>query len=158
MGQVLIVDDESDILEILQDVLSSEFEKIHLATDANQALKIIQSHEIKIVLSDFHMPGIAGDELVRLIRSSGFQTPIIFITGDASRDLAMTSVRLGVSDILEKPFKAENVVEVIQRVLEIEKRKQNLFEIQATKDPVAIAKHKKVLGLLQAVNDKKRIV
>jgi DNA-binding NtrC family response regulator len=157
MGQVLIVDDESDILEILQDVLSLEFEKIHLATDAKKALEIIKANDIDIVLTDFHMPGVAGDELVRLIRSAGLQTPVVFITGDASRDLAMSSVRLGVSDILEKPFKADNVVEVIHRVLEIEKRKQNLFEVAATKNSEAIAQHKKVLGLLQAVNDKKRM-
>jgi len=151
---ILIVDDETDFLEILKEILEKEFTPVISAHSAAEAIEHLKVHNFKAMILDYHMPGVGGVDLLRQIRADGSQIPVIFITGDPSRDLALSAVRLGAADIIEKPFKATDVIDIVSRVIDIDKRKTNL---SAPEDSLGeVEKKKKMLGLLQVVSDKKR--
>jgi FixJ family two-component response regulator len=103
------------------------------------------------------MPQIQGPELMRSLRSQGFLTPVMFLTGAATKEMAMTALRLGAADLIEKPFKTDELLQSIERVLELEKRKAKLYLDFANREVSKenIDKQKKMIGLLHVVNSKK---
>lgn len=160
-GTLLLIDDEKDIGEILTDIFSDMFDKVIYCDNAVEALGVIKAVPLSAIITDLTMPGMTGDQLVRKIRATGDLTPICFLTGHASKEMILSAMRLGVADVFEKPFQAEQLVEALDRVLEIEKRKEKIHT-QAAPAPGATEKdperEKKILGLLQVVNETKKKV
>ncbi len=160
-GTLLLIDDEKDIGEILTDIFTDMFDKVIYCDNAAEALGVVKATTLSAIITDLTMPGMTGDQLVRKIRSTGNMTPIVFLTGHASKDMILSAMRLGVADVFEKPFQAEHLKASLDRVLEIEKRKEKLHQEEALvsenseKDP---EREKKILGLLQVVNETKKKV
>ena len=152
-GNLLLVDDEAEIVEILAECFQPHFEKVITCTSAQEALGVIKSIELSAIIMDVNMPEISGDQMVRKIRAQGNLTPIAFLTGFASKELVLSAMRLGVADVFEKPFESQFLIESLDRVLEIEKRRQSLY---AQRDLSKIQNEKKLLGLLQVVNEAKK--
>lgn len=148
-GTILLIDDESDLGEMYKAIFSSTFEKVIFCDDANSAIEEVQKNDLSVIVSDFNMPGLNGTEFLAKIRSLGILTPVIFLTGCASKDFAIKAIKLGAVDILEKPINISNLEESVDRVLEIEKRKRNLDHNNAK------ISERKMIGLLQVVNEKK---
>ena len=155
--KILVIDDEIAIGEIIRDTLSSEF-SVDFASHPDDALEALKDPTYSIVLSDINMPKIPGTELVRILRSQGNVSPVMFISGYVSKETALVALRLGVADIIEKPFDPDLLLESVKRVLEIDKRKTQLILDRANGGISAetIAKKEKMLGLLQVVNEKKK--
>ncbi len=97
-------------------ILSPEHEVLQ-ARNATEALEMLRSHEVDLVTLDLHMPGMGGDELMRVIRSERPQVEIIIITGCASVESATEGIRCGVADYLQKPFDVVQVSGAVARSL-----------------------------------------
>ena len=99
------------------------------------------------------MPGLPGDQFVRKLRASGDLTPVVFLTANATKELILTALRLGVSDVFEKPFDSDFLVNSLDRVLEIERRR---LSIATNKSKENQNSEKKMLGILQVVSESKK--
>jgi two-component system nitrogen regulation response regulator NtrX len=155
-GKLLIIDDEQEIGKVLCEIFENMFEKVIFCDNATEALGVTKATELSAILSDLSMPGLPGDELVRKLRANGNLTPIMLLTGHASKEAILTALRLGVSDVFEKPFDNDFLIASVDRVLEIEKRKRNIFSQLNSKKPNELEKEFKMLGLLQVVNETKK--
>lgn len=150
---LLIIDDEEFIGEILVEIFSPHFDRVLYCSQAKEALEITKTTKLAGILTDLSMPELPGDQLVRLVRSRGDLTPIMFLTGHASKEMVLSAMRLGVTNVFEKPFDNDFLVESVNRALEIEKRRKN---ITVQTDPDKIAHEKKLLGLMYVVSETKK--
>lgn len=115
---ILVVDDASDTLEILQRNLVSEGYRVFTAPGAQEALAITESTPIDLVITDLKMPRISGLDLVRHIRENLRDTEIIMMTGYPSIEGAVQAVKIGAEDYLPKPFTDEELFSAVRRALE----------------------------------------
>lgn len=86
MKRILVVDDNTEYLQILSSVLSSDFDTIK-ATGVKDALDILQALTVDAICSDFNMRDGTGLDLLATIRQKGLKTPFLLISGDDSRTL-----------------------------------------------------------------------
>lgn len=117
--KLLVVDDESEIVEILKQILQPLNAYIHTASNGKEALAIILRESIDAVISDINMPQMDGIQLLVEIRCAGLATPFVILTAFGDKQNILEALRLDATDFLEKPFKPEEVLRVMQRALEI---------------------------------------
>jgi DNA-binding NtrC family response regulator len=156
--KILVIDDEIDICESIRDILKEEFPLVDIISNSTEAIQALKDASYSLILSDVAMPQLPGPELIRLVRSQGNLVPVIFISAYISKEVALTALRLGVADVVEKPFKIEHLMEAVKRVLEIDRRKTQFIIDNATKNSSQenLDKQRKMLGLLHVVNEKKK--
>lgn len=155
---ILILDDETMIGSILVELLAPIYEEVVFRSSAVEARCLVLERPFSLILSDVQMPQLPGPDFVGFVRSQGRIEPIIFLTGNATREVLFSAIRLGVADVIEKPFDQDNLVATIDRVFEIDKRKQALYkssQSQTEAEKNDATKQKKMIGLLQLVGFKK---
>lgn len=114
---VLIVDDETKIIESLEGLLSDDgFEVIH-AYNGYEALKKVETEAPDIVLLDIWMPGLDGLETLKEIKKNNPTLPVIIITGHGSIESAVDATKSGAFDFLEKPLSIDRVMVTINNAL-----------------------------------------
>ena len=119
MTRLLIVDDESEITLILNNLLQDYFSEIQNANDGREALELIQNNEYDAILSDVRMPRMSGLDLLTEIRDQGNMVPFIVMTGFSEDWILKEALRLGATDIVCKPFQSENMAKIILGCLKV---------------------------------------
>jgi len=116
---VLLVDDEKALMDSLRAGLRVFFPDIHFeaALNGSEALKIMQSRPVDLVVTDIRMPGMDGYELVSMIRYSSTDVPVIAMSAFESPKMKDTLSDLGVLCFLEKPLSLQELVGAIQEGL-----------------------------------------
>jgi DNA-binding NtrC family response regulator len=114
---VLVVDDEELYRNALERILGRAGHQVHTACNASEALGIVSSETMDLVLCDVNMPGINGIELVRQLRELEPDLPSIVITGYGSAESSVDALRAGAFWYLEKPFEQAHL-DVIRRLVE----------------------------------------
>lgn len=159
MKTLLIIDDETDLCESIREILNGTFDSIVAVDDGEKALNFIKYQQVPwLIISDVMMPKLDGIELMSHIKSLGFSIPVIFITGSGDREILLRALRLGASDLLEKPFTQEALVKTVNRVKEILKRRENITRLEKLygADNPEVIHERKMLGLLETVNSYKK--
>lgn len=118
MNNILIVDDEKRQREILEYILKKEGYNTYSAPSAEEALKIINSTEIYVVLSDLRLPKNDGFWLLKETLSFDPNISFIIITGHGSIDSAVSAIKMGAFDYITKPLTRENVISVVKKAFE----------------------------------------
>ena len=108
-SHVLVVDDEELYRRALERILARAGHDVTTARDGTEALRIVSSQNIDLVLCDVRMPGISGIELVRQIRDSEPDIPCIVITGYGGPQASLEALRAGAFWYLEKPFEQDHL-------------------------------------------------
>lgn len=114
---LLIVDDDTSILEVLDARLSAAGYTVHKATEGKRALDILASTAIDLVVSDIKMPTMSGLQLFEQIQQSRPGLPVIFLTAYGSIPEAVSAVQAGAVDYLTKPFDGKTLVNKISACL-----------------------------------------
>ena len=114
---VLVVDDEELYRRALERILVRAGHTVLTAPDATEALQIVSSEPVELVLVDVRMPGLSGLELVRQIHEFAPDLPCIVITGYGGADQSIEALRAGAFWYLEKPFE-QTQLDVIRRLVE----------------------------------------
>ncbi len=126
---ILVVDDVADTLEVLQRNLSSVGFTVFTASSVTEAIGILESTPIDLVITDFKMPKVNGLDLTRHVRENFRNTEIMMITGYPSLEGAVKAVKAGAEDYLAKPFTDEELFAAVDRVLsKLKMRRANRFK------------------------------
>lgn len=110
MKKILIVDDEVDIANSIQYVLSQEGFNTFLAHDGLRALEMYEKDRPDLVILDLMMPGIDGYELCRRVRAIDKKTPILMLTARTSEIDTVVGLELGANDYIAKPVRLRELV------------------------------------------------
>jgi two-component system chemotaxis response regulator CheY len=119
---VLVVDDSAAIRKILQRVLRQtgmEIGSIHEAGDGQEALEVLKSQKVNLVLTDINMPKMDGLQLLAAIKSQDDwrDLPVVMITTEGGEAKVGEALRLGARGYVRKPFTAEQIKEKLAGVL-----------------------------------------
>ena len=152
-GTLLIVDDEAEIREIIEINVSSLGYTVLEAGDGEQALEILRSHKVDVVVSDLMMPRMSGMSLLTEMRDNGFVQPFIFVTAYPSQDSTIQALRLGAFDYVEKPFDSEELKLLIAEAVRVSHEMKRLDvkgptkPMQAANDSNALSEIRKLKTL-----------
>lgn len=150
---VLIIDDEVDIVEGLSEALVGLFENVSKAQNGEEAFSLAINQKFDLIISDIMMPKMKGDDFLRKLRMKGIHTPIIFITGNGSKDNLISALRLGAVDFIEKPFDIDQFLNIVTRTMEFVQEKLELEKLQANStvdsDKSILENQKKAVGIMQ---------
>jgi len=139
--QFLVVDDDQFIVNLIRSFLEEASYNVLCALDGEEALKLFEKEKVDILITDIKMPGINGFELIEKVRAINDDLEVIVITGYGSADIIIESLRRGVSDFIEKPFRISTILKAIKKPIE----RVELKEKKATLEQELKAKEKRLL-------------
>ncbi len=112
-----MVDDEETIRYVLKEALVSEGYKVDVARDAFQALERFKTASYDLIITDIKMRGMDGIQLIREIKKSDSNLKIVIITAYGSLETVKEAAKLGVVEMISKPFKIREIKDVLVRML-----------------------------------------
>ncbi len=116
MATLLIVDDDTDIREVLHELFSHAHE-CHTADRAEQALAYLELETYDAVITDIAMPGLGGEELLKQVQEKTPTTPVIVISGVADRETARKLIEMGAFAYFTKPYDLEDIEVAVARAI-----------------------------------------
>lgn len=137
---VLIMEDEFSVTKGLEMVLSEEGYDVAVAATGQAALEIFREKGCDVLVADLRLPDIDGMDVVRLIKSARPDTIVVVITGYASVDSAVESMKLGAFDYLPKPFTDDQIKSAVNRAV-----KQKQSELPSVSAPKTATAEEKLL-------------
>ena len=114
---LLVVDDDTELLDVLTDEVKLFVKTVHKAKNGKEALDVIQRGGIDAVLSDIRMPVMDGVALLGSLREQGIDTPFIVLTGHGDKPMVVECLRLGANDFLDKPWKHDLLENAVRRAI-----------------------------------------
>lgn len=117
MKTLLVVDDERAVTDVIKKLLSDRYNVV-TENDGRNALQIIESTALDLIISDMIMPDVDGIELISHIRKRGIRTPVLIMSGNplGQKFLEAASI-LGATERLTKPFSRDQLIESVERAL-----------------------------------------
>ncbi|MCP4591346.1 MAG: response regulator, partial [bacterium] len=122
---ILVVDDAPDTLELIRRNLAAEQYQVFTAPGAVEAIRILDSTPVDLVITDLKMPKVSGLDLVRHVRENLEDTEVMMVTGYPTIEGAVTAVKAGSQDYLTKPFTDEELLAAVRRVLNTLRTRRN---------------------------------
>lgn len=119
--KVLVVDDFATMRKVIRNLLKQVgYENIVEAEDGVNALRVLKSQKVDLIVSDWNMPNMTGLELLKAVRADEEinATPFLMVTAEALQDNVIAAVKAGVSNYIVKPFTAEVLNEKISKIME----------------------------------------
>jgi DNA-binding NtrC family response regulator len=118
-AKILIVDDELDMLELLEMIITEKTpHQVMTTNNPLEVLRLMREQEADLLVTDLRMPAMGGIELIKKIKESYPILPIIVITAYGSSQSAEESVSAGAYDYITKPFRKDQILITINRALE----------------------------------------
>jgi two-component system cell cycle sensor histidine kinase/response regulator CckA len=132
LGQILVVDDESNLLGILQETMRSHGYEVAGFSTGVDAIAALKAKEFDILLTDLMMPGMNGIELFRQAVEIDPYIVGIVMTGHATVQTAVEAMKLGVYDYLLKPFKARSLLPLLDRAIAVRRLRMENLQLRQT--------------------------
>ena len=131
-SDILIVDDEADIRELVSGILEDEGHHARSAADSDNALAEIAQRRPSLIFLDIWLQGSRLDGLALLddIKRGNSDVPVVMISGHGNIETAVSSIKRGAYDYIEKPFKADRLVLVAERALEAYRLRREIRDLQ----------------------------
>lgn len=119
--KILIVDDEEMMREVVKETIASmpelEVVSVHTAVNGKEGLEIFFKEKPELVITDMMMPVMNGADFVDQMRKSGERVSILVMTGYADMDMAASLIKQNVADMLRKPFRVQEMMAVLNRIV-----------------------------------------
>lgn len=131
--EILVVDDEADIRELVSGILQDEGFETRLARDSDTALAAIRSRRPQLIILDIWLQGSRLDGLSVLdeVKRDYPELPVIVISGHGTIETAVAAIKRGAYDFVEKPFKADRLLILVERALESARLKREIEELKS---------------------------
>ena len=156
-SDILIVDDEFDIRELMAGILEDEGYETRLAANSDETLKAIQARVPRLVVLDVWLQGsrMDGLDLLAAIKEKHPDLPVVVISGHGNVETAVTAIKNGAYDYIEKPFKADRLVLIVKRALEASTLKRENEELrQRSSDEAELVGNSSSLNQLRQMVDR----
>jgi two-component system, response regulator FlrC len=138
---VLVVEDDAVLREALTDTLSAAGITALAAGDADEALRLLESKEIALIISDVQMPGPSGYELLSAIKRLRADLPVVLMTAYGTIAQAVSAMREGATDYIVKPFDAQALIDMARHQLAIRVTPDELIAVDPeSKRTVSLAR------------------
>ena len=115
--RILVVDDEPKICHLIEQILKLEGYQVDISFSGVEALQMIKRYNYQMLLTDLKMPGIDGLELIQKAKELNPEISTLIITGHATVETAVQSLRHGVDDYIKKPFNISKLKKVLRQTL-----------------------------------------
>ena len=131
-SDILIVDDEEDIRELVAGILSDEGHETRTARDADTALAAINERVPRLIFLDIWLQGsrLEGLALLDEIKALHPHLPVVMISGHGNIETAVSAIKRGAYDYIEKPFKSDRLIMICERALETSKLRREVSELK----------------------------
>src|ERR1700743_3436729 len=131
-SEILIVDDEEDIRDLISGILGDEGYSTRTAGDSDSAMAAIRARRPQLVVLDIWLQGskLDGIEILETIKREQPELPVVRISGHGTIETAVASIKKGAYDFVEKPFKADWLLHVVERALEAARLKREVQELK----------------------------
>ncbi|WP_339716364.1 response regulator, partial [uncultured Sneathiella sp.] len=131
-ADILIVDDEADIRELVAGILEDEGYETRMAANSDQCLAEIAHRRPSLMILDIWLRGskLDGIEILQAVKKDQPDLPILMISGHGNIETAVQAIKLGAYDFIEKPFKAERLIQLVDRVLEAIRLRREVAELK----------------------------
>ena len=132
-ADILIVDDEADIRGLVSGILSDEGHRTRIAGSSDEALAAIEARRPHLMFLDIWLQGsrLDGLQMLEIIKQQHPDLPIVMISGHGNIETAVSAIKLGAYDFIEKPFKADRLLLVAERALEASRLKREVKDLQS---------------------------
>ena len=132
-ADVLVVDDEADIRDLVSGLLEDEGHAVRTASNSEEALAAIRARKPSLLVLDIWMQGggMDGLELLDLVMELDADLPVVMISGHGNIETAVSALKRGAYDFLEKPFKSDRLILVVERALEASTLKRENRRLRA---------------------------
>src|SRR5262247_1766307 len=141
-GNILIVDDDTDIRDVLGDRLESLGYRVLAAETAKTGLELLERQNPQLVLLDIEMPDMNGIDMLREIRKREHDITVVMITAYGTIERAVRAMKEGAYDFIPKPFEPDHVALIVAKALERERLKR---EVELLSEEVD-GQHRMVVG------------
>jgi len=118
MAEILVVDDDRGMREFLEIMLTQEGHRVRCASDGKKALVFCNKHKFDLAISDLKMPKVDGIDFLKGVKEISPETMVILITAFASGGTAVTAMKEGAYDYIEKNFDIEDLKKIVQDALQ----------------------------------------
>jgi two-component system nitrogen regulation response regulator NtrX len=131
-ADILVVDDEADIRELVAGLLEDEGYRTRKASSADEALAAIAARRPNLVFLDIWLQGsrLDGLQVLELIKQGHPDLAVVMISGHGNIETAVSAIKSGAYDFIEKPFKADRLVLVAERALEASRLRREVRELR----------------------------
>jgi two-component system, NtrC family, nitrogen regulation response regulator NtrX len=152
---ILVVDDEADIRELVSGILSDEGHSTRTAKNSDEALAAIEARRPHLMFLDIWMQGsrLDGLQLLQVIKEHHPNLPVVMISGHGNIETAVSAIRSGAYDFIEKPFKADRLVIIAERALESSRLKREVSELRARAGAAD-----RIVGKSTAINQLRQVI
>ncbi|MDF3060937.1 MAG: response regulator [Microvirga sp.] len=132
-SDILIVDDEADIRELVSGILEDEGHRARTAGSSDEALAAIEARRPHLVFLDIWLQGsrLDGLQVLDIVKQQHPELPVVMISGHGNIETAVSAIKTGAYDFIEKPFKADRLVLVAERALEASRLKREVKDLRA---------------------------
>ena len=113
--KVLLVDDEKEFLDIMSERMQARGMTVKTADSADQAMAILEKESFDAIVMDFKMPGMDGIQALKNIKAKKPELQIILLTGYATVEKTVEAMKIGATDLLEKPADLEELAAKIKQ-------------------------------------------
>lgn len=116
-GRLLIIDDESELREVLIALLETSTSLIQEAANGIEGIELLKKQKFDAVLSDEKMPKKSGMDVLKWMRENGLNTPFIIHTGYGQKDIVYEAQKLGVYAFVSKPWDERALIRTVEEAL-----------------------------------------
>jgi DNA-binding NtrC family response regulator len=113
---VMVIDDDKESRESLESALQLNGFQVKSFHSPRRALKEYKSSAIDVVITDYHLPGMTGMDILKTIHRKKSDTPVIIISGEQEKDIASRSLQFGASAFLPKPLNIKAVIAILKKL------------------------------------------
>ena len=156
---ILVVDDELGLRQTLTAILSAESHHTHAVANGDAALKSLSEREADLILCDVRMPVMDGLAFLDAYRSRGGRALVIMMSAYGDEDDALSAIKRGAYDFIQKPFRADQVLLVVRKAIEREGLRHQVArlneQIAALRGPSGIVGHS--AALQQAIDVARKV-
>src|ERR671913_537900 len=132
-ADILVVDDEVDIRDLVAGILEDEGHRTRTAGTSDEALATIETRRPHLVFLDIWLQGsrLDGLQVLDIVKQQHPELPVVMISGHGNIETAVSAIKTGAYDFIEKPFKADRLVLVAERALEASRLKREVKDLRA---------------------------
>ncbi len=130
--KILIIDDEEDIRLLIQGLLEDEGYNVSGVANSDRAYEVIEDETPDLIVQDIWLQGSKDDgiEILKTVKQNHPDLPFLMISGHGTIETAVSAIKIGAYDFIEKPFKSDRLLLMIERALENSNLKQQNFELK----------------------------